>query len=505
MQRVLNVHFFIFQMGVAALAMLIPFIHAVVLRDWGVARAFFYSSLLLSILTALLGVASYNSKASNLTRSHLLAVLFAFTILPLILAVPFYEAVGNTTLLNSFVEMVSCITTTGATLFDDAARLAPSVHLWRGLVGWMGGYFIWLCAIAILAPMNLGGFEISTDQRHVGLRDTGPKGMFRTDPRERLLRFSLKLLPVYAGLTGTLWLLLVMAGQTPLVGIMNAMATLSTSGITTFGPGASVGAGRLGELLVLIFLVFAISRQTFAQDFNPHRGRELKKDPEIRLAAFLIISIPILMFLRHWVGALEVEEEENILAALRAFWGALFTVSSFLTTTGFVSTDWGEAQLWSGLSTPGMILLGLAMIGGGVATTAGGVKLMRVMVLYKHGLREMEKLVHPSSVGHDGTAAKELRRRSAYVAWIFFMLFALSLTVVMLFLSAYGLSFEEATVLAVAALSTTGPLTAIGGGEPILLGDLADGAKLVFASAMVLGRLETLVIIALFNPDFWRG
>ncbi len=505
MQRILNVHFVIFQMGIASVAMLLPFLHAVTMRDWGVARAFFYSSILFLILTLLLGIASYNTRAGNLTRSHLLAYLAAFSAIPLMLAVPFHEAVGNTSFLNSYVEMVSSITTTGASLFDDPSRLPPSVHLWRGLVGWMGGFMIWVCAISILAPMNLGGFEIASGFRQFGQVDTGPKGMLRSDPRERLLRFTLKLFPVYAGLTGGLWLLLVMSGQAPFIGFTNALATISTSGITSFKAGEPIGSGHIGEFIVLCFLIFAVSRQTFALDFNPQQGRQLRKDPEIRMALLMVIAIPLLMFARHWFGALEVEEEQNLVAAIRALWGSIFTVMSFMTTTGFVSADWGDAQQWSGLSTPGMILLGLAMVGGGVATTAGGVKLLRIFALYQHGRREMDKLIHPSSVGRSGTAEIALRRKGAYVAWVFFMLFAVSLAVVMMAFAAFGLSFEQSTVLAIAALSTTGPLTAIGGEVPIFLSELADGAKVVLAAAMVLGRLETLVIIALFNPEFWRS
>jgi trk system potassium uptake protein TrkH len=180
-------------------------------------------------------------------------------------------------------------------------------------------------------------------------------------------------------------------------------------------------------------------------------------------------------------------------------------VLSFLTTTGFESAGWAQAQVWSGLSTPGLMLAGLAVIGGGVATTAGGVKLLRVYALYRHGEREMERLVHPNSVGGSGVIARRLRRQGALVAWIFFMLFAMSIALVMLALSLTGLNFETTTVLAVSALSTTGPLAGIAAETPISWAGLGGAAQVILAAAMVLGRLETLAIIALLNPDFWRG
>ena len=178
---------------------------------------------------------------------------------------------------------------------------------------------------------------------------------------------------------------------------------------------------------------------------------------------------------------------------------------SFLTTTGFVSEHWIDAQNWSGLNTPGLVLMGLALTGGGVATTAGGVKLLRVFALYVNGTREMERLVHPNSVSGAGAAGRRLQSNGAFIAWIFFMLFAISLAAIMLLLTLTGSNFEQALVLSVASLSTTGPLTQYAADVPIKLIELTPVAKAILCGAMVLGRLETLAIIALLTPDLWRA
>jgi len=208
--------------------------------------------------------------------------------------------------------------------------------------------------------------------------------------------------------------------------------------------------------------------------------------------------------MRHWFGALEVDDLANASAALSALWGSVFTVISFLTTTGFVSDDWGVARSWSGLSTPGILLMGLVVMGGGVATTAGGLKLLRVYALSKHGAREINRLIHPHSVAGAGRLGRRIRREGAYIAWVFFMLFILAMAAVMLALALTGLGFEQAMILAIAALSTTGPLAQIAGESPIAYIALSDAAKLILSGAMILGRMETLVLIALFNPGFWR-
>ena len=112
-----------------------------------------------------------------------------------------------------------------------------------------------------------------------------------------------------------------------------------------------------------------------------------------------------MLFLRSFVGAVEIDRQDNLAAALQAIWGSLFTVLSFLTTTGFESHDWRTMQIWSDLPDPGTILLGVAVMGGGIATTAGGVKLLRLYALYRHGLREMDKLDPPERASGGGGRA----------------------------------------------------------------------------------------------------
>jgi trk system potassium uptake protein TrkH len=107
-------------------------------------------------------------------------------------------------------------------------------------------------------------------------------------------------------------------------------------------------------------------------------------------------------------------------------------------------------------------------------------------------------------VGRASAGGRRLRRQGAFIAWIFFMLFAMSLALITVVMAALGQGFEEAIVLAISALSTTGPLTVTAVETPIDLLSMSPAAKLVICGAMVLGRLETLAIIALFNPALWR-
>jgi trk system potassium uptake protein TrkH len=504
--RLSRTPFFVVLMGIGSFAMIVPAAFGLSLGDYTTMRVFFYGFILFGTLTVVMGLATAGYQPKSVARSQLLSLLAAFTILPLMLAIPFYEAIETTTLLNAWFEMVSSLTTTGATLYDNADRLTPALHLWRSLVGWLGGLLVWVAAISIFAPMNLGGFEVrATSVAGSGTAYGAAQEARQMDAGQRLTRYALRLTPIYVALTVALWGGLTLLGEYSYVALCHAMAVLSTSGITPIGGFYYAASGFWGELLVFCFFIFAVSRLVFSRGLSGENQGAWHTDPEFRIGVSLIILASAFLFLRHFVAAIDETTQTELGKSFQAIWGALFTVASFLTTTGFESADWVETTNWTGLPTPGLLLAGLALIGGGVATTAGGVKLLRVYALYRHSERELERLVHPSSVGGGGREARRIRRKGAYISWVFFMLFAVSIAAVMVLLSLTGVQFETAMVLAVSALSTTGPLAIVAAETPIAYSGIPDLAKVILAMAMVLGRLEALAIIALFNPEIWRS
>ena len=319
-----------------------------------------------------------------------------------------------------------------------------------------------------------------------------------------LARFTRAFLPLYAGLTLALWMALSVAGEDSFVALCHAMSTLATSGITPLRGLPSAEAGIAGEALIALFLVLALSRATFARDHRAAASGLLAGDAELRFAGAILGTLTLFLFMRHFLGAADVDDASDLAAAFYALWGAFFTLLGFLSTAGWESLAWEQARSWSGLQAPGLILLGVALIGGGVATTAGGVKLFRLYALYKQGVREMERLVRPNSIGGSGSLARRIRRQGAYVAWIFFMLFAIALAALTVALAAGGTPLQDGLVYAVAALSNTGPLVAVASDRALDWASLGDAAKLVVAAGMVLGRMEMLALVALLNPDLWR-
>lgn len=527
--------------AMAAVLMLVPAAYASVIGYHSIARNFFYAALLTLVFCGLIGLATQANPRPQRARETLLMMVGAYGILPLLLAVPFAESQPDTGFFNAWWEMVSSLTTTGASLYS-ADLLPMPLHLWRAIVGWMGGFFVLVAAVAILAPLRVGGFEImsspygreeyrqhlpkSSDPRRPVLHLSDPRlEGHLSDPTSRLARAALEVGPLYAGLTLALWVGLLMLGDPSFVALTRAMGTLSTSGISpVIGP-AGEATGIAGEMLVFAFLIPALSRRFWPGGAELRATERLSQDPELRMAAGLVLLVGTVLFLRHFLGAIEIDrslpEGAHPLAGLgrglAALWGGLFSALSYLTTTGWTSVEWADARAWSGLDAPGLILAGLAMMGGGIATTAGGVKLLRVYALARHGQREMERIIHPSSVSGGGRIARRLRREGAYLAFIFFMLFAMSIAVVVSLVSIHAIEFETATILSIAALTNAGPLAGAIPLTPAFEGTagiasapwegwsgLPEFSKAVLAAAMVLGRIETLAVLALFSPDFWR-
>jgi trk system potassium uptake protein TrkH len=492
--------------GLAGCLALFPALYAVGSDQTALGRDFLWSALIILVGTVMLGVATAAYNPRNLARSHLAALVGAYVVLPPVMALPLVEAVPDTTFTNAWFEMISAFTTTGATVYDPG-RLPDAVHLWRALVGWFGGFITLLAAYAILAPMNLGGTEVASG-RVPGRGAQGASQVTRTaEPTERLVRFALRLFPVYTALTLILWVALLIAGEAGVTALILAMGTLSTSGISGQATPGTNGSGPMGEVLILAFLIFAITRRAFPLPTAgpPQARRSIFGDVELRLAAVIILSVTTILFLRHWIasdaGVTPVDEAQ----ALPSLWGVFFTVTSFLTTTGYISGEWQTGAVWSGIGTPGLVLLALAIIGGGTATTAGGVKLLRVYALLRHGERELERIIHPSSIGRGGGEARRLRREGAQLAWVFFMLFAASIAVTTALLTLAGVSFEPALILAIAALTTTGPLAEVALAEPIAYDSLATVVKAILSLAMIVGRLETLALLALILPGRSRS
>ncbi|MEM7237836.1 MAG: potassium transporter TrkG, partial [Pseudomonadota bacterium] len=382
------------------------------------------------------------------------------------------------------------------------------VHLWRALVAWLGGLVTLTAAYVILAPRRLGGFEVEAAGVARGsghqIQQSVTLGAVTVPLEARLYRALRIILPVYSGLTFALALIFTALGQTGLQSSVHAIAILSTSGISPDISGIGGAESFFVEFFAAIFMIFAASRVLYSSARQGGSARRIKDDPELRLMLILVGLATLMLFSRHWVGALTIDLNEANLDAFDAFWGSFFTTLSFLTTTGFESASWRTARDWSGLANPGLLLLGLCAIGGGAASTAGGIKMIRAYALIRHGMREVERIARPDSVIGVGSDMRGMMRQGAVIAWTFIMLFFIALLLTILGLTATGLSFDTALVAATAAVANTGPLFTSITPDQLGFSDLSTAPQVILALAMIAGRIEVLALIAIFNPDAWR-
>ncbi|MGB0506879.1 MAG: potassium transporter TrkG, partial [Pikeienuella sp.] len=396
-------------------------------------------------------------------------------------------------------------------IIDRPEELPDAINLWRAIVAWFGGFFALVVAFAVLAPRGLGGYEIyqsSSVDHAIGRLRGAPSwadSQRHEEAGERIAIAVIGVAPIYIGLTALLALGLLISGHTPFSASTAAMSLISTTGLLINSEGMFHQSNGLGEVVAVAFLFLAATRHIFVV------GAPLKRkmsgylnDAEVKLLALFVIISATWLFGRHWVGALDIDQTTEVSEPLRAAWGAFFTALSFATTAGVVSESWDAARVWSGMGNPSLILLGLAVTGGGIASTAGGVKLLRAYALFRHGEREMERLVRPSSIAGSGVARRGLRREGAQIAWVFVMLFLVSLAGAMLALSLTELSFELSLMAALAALSNTGPLFNVAGGDVSYLKDVSAEGRSVLIVVMLLGRVEVLAVIAMLNPGNWR-
>lgn len=490
-------------LGLMALMMLVPVLFAVSEADWRSARGFLYPALFGLFVAAAIATLLRPMSARDSASREILTLVIVWIAIPMVACAPLVLLTPAIGMSGAWFEMVAALTTTGGTVYVEPESAPSAIQLWRGLVGWFGGLLTLMGAYVVLAPRRLAGYEVMAtagavmDARAVDLRVTGASFQSRSN---RALR---TILPIYAGMTASLAVIFNVLDKPGIVAVVHAMSIVSTSGITPLADGFQSSESTLTELAALVFMILAASRLLYAPAAQVGRRVGWRADPELRMMLSLAVIATFVLFLRHWVGVITIDVEIATTDGFSALWGGFFTAVSFITTTGFQSHAWESARDWSGLANPGLVLLALCAVGGGAATTAGGIKLIRAYSLLRHSVRELERIAVPHSVAGATMGGRGLRREGAFIAWAFMMLFIVALLASLLGLTLSGMRFSDALVAAVAALSNTGPAFALIANEPLGFAVFDAVQHKILAAAMILGRIETLAVIALFNPDNW--
>lgn len=452
---------------------------------------------LAAIVTMLVGVLSMfftrTHKKEVKRKEGYIIVTFGWLVMSVSGMLPYMFSGAIPDVTNAFFETMSGYTTTGASIIDDIEIMPEGILFWRSLTHWIGGMGIIVLAIAILPLLGIGGMQLfaaeapgpSADKLHPRITDTAKR-----------------LWLIYFGYTVAETLLLKLAGMSFFDAINHSLATLSTGGFSTKNASLAYWNDQpLIQYIVILFMFLAGSN--FVLSYYAFKGKVQKvlKDEEFKYYTIFIISFTI-------VSALVIYYKANVPMsdyqpmvfghAEAAFRHALFAVVTVITTTGFVSADFTS---WTPFLT--IFFFGLFFLGGSAGSTAGGIKVMRHLLIIKNGLLEFKRTLHVNAIIPVRYNNKTVKEHIVYNIIAFFVLYMLSFIIGALGLGFMGLDFDSAIGGAASSLGNVGP--ALGSLNPLSnFNSLPAIGKWWCSFLMLLGRLELFTVLILFTPYFWK-
>ncbi len=485
-----------------ALAFLLPAVMALFydvadlkVLGFGVARNFLLfllcAGLSFALGESLRWAASRVSEEDLADREAYLTVGIGWIVLVALSALPFLLTGTLRSPVDAFFESMSGISTTGSTVITNLEAVTPSVHMWRAFIQFIGGMGIIVLSVAVLARLTQGGMQL--------LQAEAP-GPSVTRLRPRLAQTAKSLWAIYLLISLVLFVILLglilqsgTAGKAAFFdALLHTFTTLSTGGFSNHGASISYFDSWIFEAVIIVFMLIAGTNFTLHYHALHGDWRQMWKDAEWRffMATFVLGTLTITGLVWH-AGA-------SLTSALR---GGAFNVASLSTSTGFGTADF---DAWPAAAK---FLLFLVMVTGGAAgSTAGGMKHVRILILFKIVRRELMKIVHPKAVVPVRLGGKALQEATlmAVVAFFFSYVALMMLGTFVLTASDPALGAVDAAGASVSALSNMGPGFGVVGPTQNYAA-LLPSSKLLLSLLMWFGRLEIFTALLLFNPGSWRN
>ncbi|MBN2647882.1 MAG: potassium transporter [Thiotrichales bacterium] len=465
-----------------SISLLPPIVVAMLYQD-GALIAFSSVMIGLLVLGGLLWYPVRHYKRELKIRDGFLVVVMFWTVLGMAGALPFYiEKEVPLSMTDSIFESFSGLTTTGATVMSGLDSMPHAILWYRQQLQWMGGMGIIVLAVAVLPILGVGGMQLYRAETPGPVKDN------KLAPR--ISETAKTLWYLYLGLTVACALAYWWAGMSGFDAIGHSFSTVAIGGFSTHDASIGYFNDQTIETIAIIFMF--LSGINFALHFTAFRNRTLRPyrlDPEVQVYTSLLLGgIAISTLYLYSQGTFS-----SLAESLR--YGAFMTVS-IATTTGFGNTDFAA---WPGFLP--VMLVFMAFIGGCAYSTAGGMKVIRFILLFKQGIREVHRLLHPNALISIKLNGKTVEERVIMAVWGFFSLYVALFAIMMLMLMALGSDQVTAFSAVAATITNLGP----GLGEVSSnFSSLSDPAKWILTFAMLLGRLEIFTLLVLFTAAFWR-
>lgn len=418
------------------------------------------------------------------TRDGFLIVVLFWSVLCSFAALPFIFVLNHhhDRITDAFFESVSGFTTTGASVIDNLSALPHALLFYRQQLQLLGGMGIVVLAVAILPMLGVGGMQLYRAETPGPLKDS--KLTPRITQTAKALWYTYMILIVACMFSYRL------AGMAWFDAIGESFATVSTGGFSMHDSSFAYYQSEWIEALACFFML--LGGTNFALHFLAFQKKSVKhywRDEEFRFyILFLLLSASIISISLVAYGFFTVSHH--------TFITVLFNVISIATTTGFLAQPFSNWPTF----TPLLLIL-LAIIGGCAASTSGGIKVIRGLLIFKQGKREMTRLIHPQVITNIKIGQQTMPEHLLQSMWSFISVYIALFLVLVLVLVALGNDFLSAFSATIAALSNSGLAL---GQMSANFATMGFGDKWVFIFAMIAGRLEIFSLLVLFSPHFWQ-
>lgn len=429
----------------------------------------------------LLWLPTRGRQAELATRDGFIIVALFWSFISLLASLPFILS-QEMTLTDALFESVSAFTTTGATVMTGLDEMPPSLLFYRQQLQWFGGMGMIVLAVAILPMIGIGGMQLYRAEA------PGPLKEEKLTPRLEQTARTLWLL--YVGITVANAFAYWLAGMSGFDAIAHALSTVSTGGFSTHDASLGYYDSALIEGIAVVFML--LGAINFSIHYIAFRNRSLKaywRNTEVRTFLLIVAGAILLVTLMLYFSP----GYDDLPPDLR---NATFEVVSVITSTGFGTVDFSA---WPDFLP--VFLIFISFIGGCGGSTAGGLKVLRIILLVQMGYQEIRRLIHPRglfSVRIDRTVVSS---RTIDAVWGFFAMYIVSFGILMLLMIHNGLDQVSAFSAIATSMNNLGP--GLGEVASNFVG-VSDGGKMVAVVAMLLGRLEVFTILVLLTPEFWR-
>jgi len=395
-------------------------------------------------------------------------------------ALPFVLSGVTSSYTDAFFETMSGFTTTGATILKDIEVVPHGILFWRSLTHWLGGMGIIVLGVAILPILGVGGMQLFKAE---------VPGPTPDKIRPRVAQTAKILWGVYLLFTVIETVLLMFGGMDLFDALCHTFGTMATGGFST--KNLSIGHYDSMYIHYVIIIFMAIAGINFTLHYRVLSGKPgaYWKDAEFRFYIYIVLVCTVI------VMACNVGTYKSLEELLRV---SLFQVVAITTTTGYGTADFG---LWIPLAQ--MLLFCLMFVGGCAGSTGGSMKVMRVMLLLKHGLIELRKLIHPQGVFVLKVGRTSVREEVMLNVLGFFMFYVFFFVIASLIMAGLGLDIISAIGSVAATIGNIGPgLGSVG--PSFNYAHISMAGKWLLSFCMLLGRLEIFTVIVLFHPELWR-